>query len=421
VINGQVHEEPPTLQLKPAFDGIAIDSMVVTCRKDLRLLNVMLQSYHAFSRIGGSLFIFYDPGDRDTIESMALPRGTVLIDKSSVPGTRGDGYRDQMLIKLSIDQYSAAEYVWALDSDFLLVSPVSNEDFFYEGKPVWVYRDWDNAAGLAWREPTEALLGKPIPYQFMDRPQYLLSTSILAELRDRISLDGIYGSAFPPSEYILYAGFCYSTSTTSYHWARSGDPESNFSYCVNQRPPTYMILDPDASLSEAGNSKVLALWSHWEFAEDKMREFLTSALARDVEARVKQLKVPFYTPMTPSEIQNGFGSVAGQFDDGWLKSRIRFSLASKLPSTLLIEVDAIYTPDCSIRCDLTVNGARNSMPLVTGTNQIRIDLQTSGAHHIAIDMVGGIREPGGIRILSARFVSSSIVELCGHSNPTLER
>jgi hypothetical protein len=387
-------------------EGVTIDSVIVTCRRDLRLLNLLLQSYSAFARVGGRLFIFHDPQDRDIINAMSIPPDTVLIDKSTVPGTRGDGYRDQMLIKLSIDKYSKAQYIWALDSDFLLVAPVFKEDFFCGDKPVWVYREWDNKASLVWREATEAMLGVGLPYQFMDRPQYLLSREKLAALRSRVSLERIFSSPATPSEYMLYAGFCHAYYRDTYYWSDSILSTSDLTFCVNQRPPSYLILDPTFELSQAGTSKLLAFWSHWELAEDKMRELLGAAISREAHSRLASLTNPFYTPVTVIEIQSGFGSVSGQFEDGWLKSNIRLALAPAPFDRFIFEIDALYTPNDSIICRISVDGQPYTKPLVTGFNRIEVRLSRSDTNYIEINFLGGVPEPGGVRMLSVRFIGA---------------
>ncbi|WP_210249515.1 hypothetical protein, partial [Methylobacterium sp. WL7] len=50
-----------------------MDIVVVTCRRDLHLLVLMLKSIVAFSKLNGSLLIFCDQIDKKTIEDMDLP------------------------------------------------------------------------------------------------------------------------------------------------------------------------------------------------------------------------------------------------------------------------------------------------------------------------------------------------------------
>lgn len=77
--------------------AISMDTAVVTCRRDLRLLSLMLKSYCRFCRTEGSLLIFHDEDDGDAIRRMDLPPRHRLIVKQSL-GIPGDDFRRQMAI-----------------------------------------------------------------------------------------------------------------------------------------------------------------------------------------------------------------------------------------------------------------------------------------------------------------------------------
>ena len=258
--------------------AISMDTAVVTCRRDLGLLRLMLTSYARFCRTEGSLLIFHDEDDGDEIRRMDLPPRHRLIAKQSL-GIPGDDFRRQMAIKLNIDLYTDKDYVWVIDSDYLLLDFVSESDFFAQGRPIWLMRPWDNEPSLRWRKPTADVLGFEPPYQFMDRAQYVFARPVLQRIREAIPREKILHPGMPPSEFMIYGAFAHRHTNDAYEWRFVDDAAPSLSYEVNQRPPTYAELDPHVGLAAAAGSKYCVFWSYWILSEIKMVEFLRDACA----------------------------------------------------------------------------------------------------------------------------------------------
>lgn len=258
--------------------AIIMDAAVVTCRRDLGLLRLMLKSYSKFCRIKGSLLIFHDEGDSDEIRRMDLPPRHRLISKQSL-NIPGDDFRRQMVIKLNVDLYSGEDHIWIIDSDYLLLDFVTEDDFFAHGRPIWLMRHWDNEPSLRWRTPTADVLGFDPPYQFMDRAQYVFARPILQRIRQEISREKIFHTGMPPSEFMIYGAFAYNYLNDAYEWRFVDDAAPSLSYEVTQRPPTYAELDPHVGIAAAASSKYCVFWSYWDLSEIKMVEFLRDACA----------------------------------------------------------------------------------------------------------------------------------------------
>jgi hypothetical protein len=377
----------------------------------LPLLDIMLKSFGRFSQIEGKLFLFYDERDERSIMRLTLPSRTVLIKKQEIAGLGENDYRNQMIIKLSLDQFSREPYIWVLDSDFLLTSQIRREHFFHDQRPVWVHRPWDNAAALKWKAPTENFLGLELPYQFMERPQYVLSTYMLRLFRSHIDVELIHKMEDPPSEYMAYAGFCYKFFNDQYFWSSAVDDHSGLSYSVNQRPPSYMVLDPNSSLDDAGDSRYCVFWSHWDLAEAKMREFLNAAYRRALQLELHDLENNFAPSVNVSELESdGFRSLGTQYSDGWLKSSTKFSLLVQSDSTLYLTLEVLDFPGPKVLCAITTNLAAVVYPLVAGTNKIAVTLTSHQENVIEIRLTGGIAEPHGVRVLAAKMIAIRIVE-----------
>jgi len=255
---------------------ISMDIAVVTCRRDLSLLTLMLESYAQFCQIQGSLLIFHDEEDGESIHRMNLPHNHRLISKQSL-GIPGEDFRRQMVIKLNVDHFSDKEYIWVIDSDYLFVDFISENDFFSDGRPIWLMREWDNEPSLRWRKPTAEVLGFDPPYQFMDRAQYVFARPVLRRIREAIPQEKIFYTGMPPSEFIIYGAFAHRYAKNVYEWRFVDDAAPSLSYEVNQRPPTYADFDPNVKISAAKGSKYCVFWSYWILSEIKMVEFLRDA------------------------------------------------------------------------------------------------------------------------------------------------
>lgn len=222
---------------------------------------------------------FCDNDDVEEITQMHLPERHRIITKQTL-NIPGDDFRRQLIIKLNLDLYCNQEFIWVMDSDYLLVDYISESDFMEEGRPVWLMRHWDNEPSLRWKKPSSEVLGTDIPFQFMDRLQFVFQRRALQELRKTVSLDHVLNTKDAPSEFMIYGAYCYQNMPELYKWNFVDDNKSTLSFEITQRPPSYHIVRTDIRLSEAAESKYCVFWSHWMLAEVRMLQFLSEACDR---------------------------------------------------------------------------------------------------------------------------------------------
>ena len=373
-------------QTRKTFMSHKMDAAVVTCRKDLHLLAIMLKSFATFSKIDGDLLIFCDDADCESVKSMDLPPRSRIISKQSVVGEQEDDFRTQMYIKLSLCHYSDAEYIWSIDSDYLLVADLWAEDFFYDGRPVWQYRRWDNEPSLRWRSGTAKFLGFDPSFQFMDRPIYVFHRAVLENLNAEYDLSKILTADIPPSEYMIYGAFAYQSYQNAHCWWNPTEDETSVVYSVNQRPPSYCVIDPAIELRDAGRSKYCVFWSHWDLAESKMQDFYREAVRR--AAGSTPAYIDFYPSISLAEISEcGFLSIGYQYQDNWLRPSVKFRIQEGERAFLFLSIYAADLTEVN-RCVVSVDASIDSHSIQKGANLIKIRLNEVGPSHVQLVFEG---------------------------------
>src|SRR5262249_52742179 len=117
---------------------------------------------------------------------LALPANVRLVFRDDYPELAGvDPFRQQLYVKLKAHELVASEHFLVIDSDFIVIAPLTDADFFEKDKPLWYYRQWTPGPAARWRPGSEAFLGFPIEYDYLDVPQWILSRRVCAELARR--------------------------------------------------------------------------------------------------------------------------------------------------------------------------------------------------------------------------------------------
>ncbi|MFA6112108.1 MAG: hypothetical protein WDA75_25395, partial [Candidatus Latescibacterota bacterium] len=160
--------------------------------------------------------------DHDLLDQIRLPAGTVVWHKDDVPELVDDDFRNQMYLKLIADRYAEADWFWLADADYLVCAPLTSADFLSsDGRPCWFYRPWGPEVALAertWRAGSEALLGAPIPYLFLSEPQYVMSRSILRDLRGRHDVTRLLRDEPMPADQVVYGAYAFAEHHARYYW-----------------------------------------------------------------------------------------------------------------------------------------------------------------------------------------------------------
>ncbi|BEV06958.1 hypothetical protein [Methylophilus sp. DW102] len=388
-----------------------LDVLIVSNGQDIKLLRHFLLSYKLFFKIRGNIHVVIWRKDAQALSEVLCPENLVIHYKDDIPELVEDDFRNQMYIKLIGDSFVDTPWFWVVDADFLITSIITYRDFFESDKPKWFYRPWVEIPEKNWRLPSEGFIKFDIPYLFMDEPLYILNKKILSMFRSKVSLTKILTSRESPSEFIVYGAFAYKFFHDYYAWKNSSIENVNsLIYKVNQQPPSYMVLSPDCRLTDSSLSKVCVFWSHWELAEDKMREFLLDAQVREFGRILLQPETKALMQNLGLEdvLKNGSSAWGGCYSDGWVKREWYFSIFSDKTCLLEINLDVFPSLESSY-LRLIVDQCDEYMALVPGINKLLIPLSSGKVTTVQAAFHGGIIEPQGKRNLYAIAKSCKLI------------
>ena len=96
-----------------------------------------------------------------------------------------NGYLDQQVCKLHADLYVNHPLTLYIDSDVFFHRPVHVSELMEENKPRILFTDY-NLVGdaICWKQPTEAMLGHAVGYEFMRRLPMLYWTESISQFRN---------------------------------------------------------------------------------------------------------------------------------------------------------------------------------------------------------------------------------------------
>ena len=356
-----------------------LDVFIVACDRDIKLFRHFLLSYRLFFKIPGEIHLLIWKKDQELLNQVECPSNLFVYYKDDVLGLVEDDFRNQMYLKLIANKYVNSEWFWVVDADYLVCAPIGIDDFIKSGKPNWFYRPWLDVPEKSWRVGTQNFLGCDIPYLFMDEPFYILNKLILDKLQEKLDVKNILTGISSPSEFVAYGAFVFEYYSDRYRWINSSEGDSNcIAYRVNQRPPSYLVLNADSKLAEIGASKYAVFWSHWDIAESKMRQFLRDAQLREFgEIRVAPSDNPIKFIVMPASFRE-YGPYAwdGCYSDGWVKNESHFIVYSDVPGIFEIELEALVNPgEEQSLVSINTYGEEITITLRPGVNTIRIPIR----------------------------------------------
>lgn len=157
-----------------------VDIFIKTYHKDFIWLEYCLASIRKFAT-GFRKVIIVSDDDGNKIPSKFVEGLSADVYYTPVPKvypdnpSHGIGYLWQQIVKLNWYNYTDADAVLILDSDWMLTVPTKPEDFMIDGKFTWGYRDWDKVGdAICWKAPTELLLKTPVKYEAMSIAGFML-------------------------------------------------------------------------------------------------------------------------------------------------------------------------------------------------------------------------------------------------------
>jgi len=169
-----------------------MDIFIKTYYKDYIWLKYCLQSIKKFAKGFRKVIIVTDAGHKIPEEYLCIPcdiHYVSLPDKFPSYVEHGVGYLWQQYIKLSWYNYTDADSILILDSDWMLTKITTPDDFKKDNKFYWFYRDWKNAgAGICWKPSTDFLLNVDSQYEAMCIAGYVLQRETTLALKNHLCL-----------------------------------------------------------------------------------------------------------------------------------------------------------------------------------------------------------------------------------------
>ena len=361
-----------------------LDVFIVSHLRDFHLLRIFMLSYQAHFQSGGGLHLLISYKEKKHLASLCLPKNVNIHYKEDAPKQSKDDFRNQMYLKLSCDLYARSEHIWMVDSDYLIMQNLFKEDFFSADKPHWYYRGWSNdPAEQTWREATESFLGARLQYQWMEEPQYVFQRDILQQLRKTYDLEKIFSDSKPPSEFMIYGHYAWENFREKYHWRRLECKTSKpLGFKINQRPPTYSILDENVTPDTYPGYKYYVFWSFWEYAEKKMLNFLSNARHETVQGIKKQLGKPLIEPsLYVKNIGQWQKKLTGFYSDSWMFKRVVWKILNIFSKEIYLKLETIQN---KVSLIIIVNGFRKKIYLEQGEQIIKIPLKPLSTNKVAL-------------------------------------
>ncbi|NDD59230.1 MAG: hypothetical protein EBZ47_08300, partial [Chlamydiae bacterium] len=331
-------------------------------------------SYKIFFKSPGNIHLFIWKRDQVLLDKIEKLNNLILHYKDDVPELVEDDFRNQMYLKLIAHRYVTSEWFWVTDADCLICAPLSIADFFIDGKPIWIYSEWTEVIEKSWRAGSEAMLGSKISKTFMVEFVFIFNKIILEELSNAINLKNILYTTAPPSEFILCGAYIFKHHTDVYRWIHVDTHTPNYlCYLVNQRPPSYMLLESHCSLSDIGRTKYVLFWSHWDLTEQKMCEFLCAAQEKHLGAILYPPdSSPLWIPINLCLLQRQKAALwDGCYTDGWAKRTSSFFLPLNDPIVMKLEMET-HLEEVSLK--ILHNGDERTVRLHKGSTPIFIPL-----------------------------------------------
>lgn len=98
------------------------------------------------------------------------------------------GYIAQQISKLNCDALCRGDYILHIDSDCILTREIHVDEFFEDGKPMLLTREWDNVGqAVCWREPTLKATGLEPAFEYMACMPIIHRRLIYEMCRNRIA------------------------------------------------------------------------------------------------------------------------------------------------------------------------------------------------------------------------------------------
>jgi hypothetical protein len=225
------------------------DIFIKTYHKDFVWLEWCLKSIKKFaSGFRNIIIVTEDDGNvvpNDYLRIIPVKVFYVAFpDKTPSVVEHGVGYLWQQYIKLTWYNYSDADAVLILDSDEMLTRRTTPENFKFNGKSVWYYREWKDAGdGICWKAPTDRLLQIDTKYDAMRITGFLLNKETTLNLKkylcERNDTQDIWDifvklDMATCSEFNLFGSYILLSNDETYHKSFKDDISNSFNNTIKK-------------------------------------------------------------------------------------------------------------------------------------------------------------------------------------------
>lgn len=209
-----------------------VSILIRTCTKDIPWLRYCLTALMARATGFREIVVACLPGDAEDIRCVVndYPVRLVIVDQVC-----GNDYIGQQLTKCQADLYTVGDYVMHIDSDCIATKPFTPDEFFVAARPRVLWRNWaDVGDAIAWRLPTEQVLGHAPPYETMACHPMVHSARALERFRRHVArqhgkdFDRYVAGLAEFSEFNAIGNFLYLFEPMTCEWAQADPATDNY-------------------------------------------------------------------------------------------------------------------------------------------------------------------------------------------------
>lgn len=163
-----------------------VSILIVSWLQDRQWLEHCLRSIEKFARgFHETVVLVPEREVRQFSESVPLPEGVRWGWYDRVQ-ERDRWHLHHQVMKCRADQFCpGADFILHTDSDCIFSEPVTPQDYFVDG-PVMLMEQYSRLQGCPWQAVVEAVLQRPVAYEFMRRHPQVNPIGVYAALRKRL-------------------------------------------------------------------------------------------------------------------------------------------------------------------------------------------------------------------------------------------
>jgi hypothetical protein len=200
---------------------MSIDILIKSYKKDFWLLQLALKSISKNVTGYNNLVLLIPEKDKHDFDTRILPERTLIYyieDKSP-------GWLYQQVCKLQAYKYCYADYIMFSDSDCFFTYPINLQYFIKDGRPEILYTDWGKVGdAICWKEPTEAFMKEPVPYEMMRRNCLIYHRSTLINISEyEPDMEKVVMNSKRFSEFNAMSAYAYKYEREKYNFINTDD------------------------------------------------------------------------------------------------------------------------------------------------------------------------------------------------------